>query len=79
MVLPDLDKGPSKVVANSVAPNLTFPCNLSALPLFCLNSNTEDKALSNLASNADEESLTSSINDTFKIPCGPPALPWVLK
>ena len=65
MVLPFLDKGPSNVVENSVAPNLKLPCSLSALPLFCLNSNTEDNALSNLASNAEEDSLTSSINDTF--------------
>ena len=60
-------------------PKRKLPWNLSALPLFCLNSNTEDKALSNLASKAEEDNFTSSIKETYKIPCGPPALPWVLK
>ena len=79
MVFPEEDNGPSKVVANSVAPILILPCTFFVLPLFCLNSKTEDKALSNLASKAEEESLTSSMKDTFNIPCGPPALPCVLK
>ena len=77
--MPSFDNGPSRVEAISVAPNLTFPCVFSELPLFCLNSNTEDNALSYLASKAEVESFTSSIKDTFKMPCGPPALPWVVK
>jgi hypothetical protein len=56
-----------------------LPWVLFALPFFCLNSNTLDKALSYLASKALELSFTSSIKDTLRIPVGPPPEPCVAK
>jgi hypothetical protein len=46
-------------VAISVAPILILPCTFSLFPFFCLNSKTEERALSNLASKAEEDNLTS--------------------
>ena len=67
--------GPSKVATASIKLTLIFPETLSLFPSRCLITNVDAKALSYLASNADEVNFKSSIKDTFKIPWAPPELP----